>query len=88
METQPASPNPPSALSRRLSVVAARERGVGPEQLRWIGTDPDIFEVFYREHVEGVERFVVRRIGDREQAADLTAEWSSPTTFAATSARG
>lgn len=67
-------PNPPSALSRRLSVVAARERGVGPEQMRWVGTDPDIFEVFYREHVDAVQRFVVRRVGDRERAADLTAE--------------
>jgi len=74
METQPALPNPPSDLSRRLSVVAVRERGVGPEQLHWIGTDPDIFEAFYREHVEAIERFVARRIGDRERAADLTAE--------------
>jgi len=48
MERQQALPNPPSALSRRLSVVAAREHGVGPEQLRWIGTDPDLFEAFYR----------------------------------------
>lgn len=67
-------PNPPSALSRRLNVVAARERGVSAEQLRWIGIDPDIFEIFYREQVEGIERFVVRRVGDRERAADLTAE--------------
>jgi RNA polymerase sigma-70 factor (ECF subfamily) len=74
MEIQPALSNPPSALGRRLSVVAARERGVGPEQLPLIGVDPDIFEVFYREQVEGVERFVVRRVGDRERAADLTAE--------------
>ncbi len=74
METQPALPNPPSALGRRLSVVAARERGVGPEQLRLIGIDADIFEVFYREHFDRVERFVVRRVGDRERAADLTAE--------------
>ncbi len=74
METQPAFPNPPSALRRRLSVVAARERGVGPEQLPLIGIDADIFDVFYREHFERVERFVVRRVGDRERAADLTAE--------------
>jgi RNA polymerase sigma-70 factor (ECF subfamily) len=74
METQPAVPNPPSALSRRLSVVAARERGVSGEQLPLIGIDADIFEVFYREHVELVECFVVRRIGERERAADLTAE--------------
>ena len=74
METERALSRPPSELSRRLSVVAAREHGVGPEQLRWIGTDPDIFEAFYREHVEGLQRFVARRVGDRERAADLTAE--------------
>jgi RNA polymerase sigma factor (sigma-70 family) len=74
METEPALPNPPSALSRRLSVVSAREHGVGPEQLPLIGIDPDIFDVFYREHVESVEGFVARRVGDRERAADLTAE--------------
>jgi RNA polymerase sigma-70 factor (ECF subfamily) len=74
METQSTVPEPPSALSRRLSVVAARERGVGPEQLPLIGLDADIFEVFYREHVDGIERFVSRRVGDRESAADLTAE--------------
>ena len=74
METERASPRPPSELSRHLSVVAAREHGVGPEQLRWIGTDADIFEAFYREHVEGLQRFVARRVGDRERAADLTAE--------------
>jgi RNA polymerase sigma factor (sigma-70 family) len=74
METQPALPNPPSSLSRRLSVVVARERGVGAGQLRLIGIDADIFEAFYREHFEAVQRFVVRRVGDRERAADLTAE--------------
>lgn len=65
---------PPSALSRRLSVVAARERGVGPALLHLISSDPDIFDAFYREHVQRVQHFVVRRIGDRERAADLTAE--------------
>lgn len=74
MELERALPNPPSALSRRLLVVAAREHGVGAEQLRWIGTDPDLFEAFYREHVEDLQRFVARRVGDRERAADLTAE--------------
>jgi RNA polymerase sigma-70 factor (ECF subfamily) len=74
METERALSNPPSSLSRQLRVVAARERGVGPEQLRWIGTDPDLFEAFYREHVEDLQRFVARRVGDRERAADLTAE--------------
>jgi RNA polymerase sigma-70 factor, ECF subfamily len=74
MEVEEASPTAPSALSRRLRAVAARERGVGSEQLRWIGTDPELFEVFYCEHVEDLQRFVVRRVGDRERAADLTAE--------------
>jgi RNA polymerase sigma-70 factor (ECF subfamily) len=74
MEIEEALPAPSSALSRRLRVVAARERGVGAEQLRWIGSDPELFELFYREHVEGVQRFVARRVGDRDRAADLTAE--------------
>lgn len=74
MEVEEALAAPSSALSRRLRLVSARERGVGPEQLRWIGVDPELFEVFYREQVEDLQRFVVRRVGDRERAADLTAE--------------
>jgi len=74
MEIERALSNPPSSLSHQMRVVVARERGVGAEELRWIGTDPDLFEAFYREHVEDVQRFVARRIGDRERAADLTAE--------------
>lgn len=42
--------------------------------MRRIGTDPAAFEAFYREHVEAVQRFVARRVADRELAADLTAE--------------
>jgi len=45
-----------------------------PGDLRRIATDPDAFEAFYREHVEAVQRFVARRIDDRDRAADLTAE--------------
>jgi RNA polymerase sigma-70 factor (ECF subfamily) len=63
-----------TSLDRHLALVSVREDGVGPQQLRWIGTDPDIFEAFYREHVEGVQRFVARRVGERGRAADLTAE--------------
>jgi RNA polymerase sigma-70 factor (ECF subfamily) len=74
METELALSNPPSSLGRGLALVSVRERGVGPEQLRWIATDPEIFEAFYREHVEAIQAFVARRIGDRERAADLTAE--------------
>ena len=69
-----AAPPAPSALSRRLHLVAAQARGVGAEQVRWIGTDPELFEAFYREQVEDLQRFVARRVGDRELVADLTAE--------------
>ena len=36
--------------------------------------DPDVFEAFYREQVDAIERFVARRVGDRDLAADLTAD--------------
>lgn len=39
-----------------------------------IGRDPDALEVFYREHLEAVQRFVARRVASPEDAADLTAE--------------
>jgi RNA polymerase sigma factor (sigma-70 family) len=55
-------------------MVSARERGVSAEQLHSIGIDPELFEVFYREHLEEMQRFVASRVGDRERAADLTAE--------------
>jgi RNA polymerase sigma factor (sigma-70 family) len=45
-----------------------------PADVRRIGTDPTAFEAFYREHVDAVERFVVRRVRDPHRAADLTAE--------------
>ncbi|MDQ2629936.1 MAG: RNA polymerase sigma factor [Actinomycetota bacterium] len=63
-----------SSLSRHLALVRVREGGVGPEQLRWIASDPEIFEAFYREHVDEIQGFVARRVGDPEHAADLTAE--------------
>ncbi len=44
------------------------------QQLDRIGTDPEAFESFYRKNVEGVQRFVARRVDDRDRAADLTAE--------------
>lgn len=74
METELALSSPPSSLSRRLALVSVRERGVGPKQLRWIATDPEIFEAFYREHVEAIQGFITRRVDDPEHAADLTAE--------------
>lgn len=39
-----------------------------------IATDPDALEVFYREHLVSVQRFVARRVADPHLAADLTAE--------------
>jgi len=69
-----ALPSPPSSLSHRLALVSVRQRGVGPEQLCWIATDPEIFEAFYREQVKGIQGFIARRVGDRDRAADLTAE--------------
>lgn len=39
-----------------------------------IGVDPDAFEAFYRAHVEAVQRFVARRVGDPLLAADLTVD--------------
>lgn len=43
-------------------------------ELSGIGRDPDLFEAFYRQHVETVQRFVARRVGDPHLVADLTAE--------------
>ena len=37
-----------------------------------IGTDPDAFEAFYREHLDAMRRFVARRVTDPHLAADLT----------------
>src|SRR4051812_33284280 len=39
-----------------------------------IAVDADALEVFYREHLETVRRFVARRVADPHLAADLTAE--------------
>ena len=61
-------------LSRRLGVVAAREHGVSAGQLPSIGTDPELFDAFYSENLENLQRFVARRVGDPERAADLTAD--------------
>jgi RNA polymerase sigma-70 factor, ECF subfamily len=47
---------------------------VSDGELVRIGTDPDAFEAFYREHVQAIQRFVVRRIADPYLAADLVAE--------------
>ena len=39
-----------------------------------IGIDADALEVFYREHLDAVQRFVARRVNDPHTAADLTAD--------------
>ena len=39
-----------------------------------IARDPDALELFYREHLETVQRFVARRVADPHLAADLIAE--------------
>jgi RNA polymerase sigma-70 factor (ECF subfamily) len=39
-----------------------------------IGRDPEVFEEFYREHIERIQRFVARRVDDPYLAADLTAD--------------
>src|SRR5690349_879963 len=74
MENDLALREPPSSLSRRLALNKVRDQGVGPAQVRLIGADPEVFEAFYREHVDAIQGFVARRVGDRERAADLTAE--------------
>jgi RNA polymerase sigma factor (sigma-70 family) len=43
-------------------------------ELSNIGHDPEAFEVFYRENVEAVQRFIARRVSDPYLAADLTTE--------------
>lgn len=39
-----------------------------------IGSDPEAFEAFYREHIEAIQRFVARRVDEPYLAADLTAD--------------
>jgi len=43
-------------------------------ELAEIASSPEAFERFYRENVEGVQRFVARRVDDPYLAADLTAD--------------
>jgi RNA polymerase sigma-70 factor, ECF subfamily len=47
---------------------------VSAEQVPLIGRDPELFDAFYSEHLEDLQRFVARRVGDPERAADLTAD--------------
>lgn len=43
-------------------------------ELHLIAHQPGAFEDFYREHVEAIQGFVARRVGDPHLAADLTAD--------------
>lgn len=52
-----------------------------------IGTDPQAFEVFYREHLAYVSRYVALRTTDPHTAADLTAEIFSRVIVAASGYR-
>ncbi len=45
-----------------------------PPDITRIGGDAAAFEAFYRGHIEAVQRFVARRVGDPHVAADLTAD--------------
>jgi RNA polymerase sigma-70 factor, ECF subfamily len=74
MESPRALSNPPSALSQQLGRVAVRKHGVRTSQVPRIGEDPDLFDAFYDEHLENLQRFVARRVGDPDRAADLTAD--------------
>ncbi|WP_255952971.1 RNA polymerase sigma factor [Streptomyces odontomachi] len=47
-----------------------RGRGGPAEAAR----DPHVFEEFYRRHLDGVTRFVARRVSDPHTVADITAE--------------
>lgn len=44
------------------------------QQVHGIGSDPDVFEAFYRRHLDAVSGFVARRVTDPHRAADLTAD--------------
>jgi RNA polymerase sigma-70 factor (ECF subfamily) len=57
-----------------MRLVAVRESGVSAQQVPQIGIDPELFDAFYSEHLENLQRFVARRVGDPERAADLTAD--------------
>ena len=44
------------------------------DEVPFIGRDPDLLEVFYREHVSTVKAYFARRVDDPHQVADLTAD--------------
>jgi RNA polymerase sigma factor (sigma-70 family) len=44
------------------------------DPIELIARDPHALEIFYRVHVEAIQRFVTRRVNDPYLAADLTAD--------------
>ena len=58
----------------KMRVSSTADRSPGPVGAAEIARDPDAFEAFYREHVEALQRFIARRVGTPEAAADLTAD--------------
>jgi len=44
------------------------------DETRDIASDADVFEAFYRAHLESIRRFVARRVSDPQLAADLTSD--------------
>src|SRR5919201_5658297 len=59
---------------RGSCVTEASEARAVMDRVQSISADPDSFEVFYRAHVEAVQRFLARRVADPYLAADLTAD--------------
>jgi RNA polymerase sigma factor (sigma-70 family) len=56
-----------------MSIPGSRENQAAAPLSR-IAHDPAAFEVFYRQHVALITRFVARRVADPHGVADLTAE--------------
>jgi RNA polymerase sigma factor (sigma-70 family) len=44
------------------------------DEVPLVGSDPDLLEAFYREHLASVKAFFARRVDDPHQVADLTAD--------------
>lgn len=55
-------------------VTRAGDAATGPTGTGSIAANPDAFDVFYREHVDALQRFIARRVSTPEAAADLTAD--------------
>lgn len=57
-----------------MSEKSATTTTAPTSEIARIGHDPEAFEGFYRRHLEAVQRFVARRVGDPYLAADLTTD--------------